>query len=115
VERLTRQTAAVDHRAREPRIAEPPRRPAPEPRIVQSKAAPSAKAVRLAARPTARGFTAPAAREAQPAKRPRLARKHRSLTVVRLGPPRLRGGFGATRYAYPLANGAGWVEERRFP
>jgi len=46
----------------------------------------------------------------------RLARKHRSLTVVRLGPPpRLRGGFGATRYAYPLANGAGWVEERRFP
>ena len=26
-----------------------------------------------------------------------------------------RGGFGATRYAYPLANGAGWVEERRFP
>jgi hypothetical protein len=56
-----------------------------------------------------------AAREAQPAKRPRLARKHRGLTVVRLGPPRLRGGFGTTRYAYPLANGAGWVEERRFP
>ncbi|MFL5008532.1 MAG: hypothetical protein ACJ8DK_24705, partial [Microvirga sp.] len=112
----TRQTAAVDHRAREPRIAEPPRRPAPEPRIVRSKAPPSAKAVRLAARPTARGLTAPAAREAQTAKRPRLARKHRSLAVVRLGPPpRLRGGFGATRYAYPLANGAGWVEERRFP
>jgi len=72
--------------------------------------------VRLAARPTARGFTAPAAREALPAKRPRLARKHRSLTVVGLGlPPRPRGGFGAARYAYPLANGAGWVEERRFP